>query len=93
MRQFTTAHPDWLTVIQTPGYAPELNASEGLWAAMKNGLGNLAAGTVDELAATIRSRLRRTQHRPALISGFLGQTGLTLQPEPPKEQTPTFRPL
>ena len=93
MRQFTSAHPDWLTVIQMPAYAPELNAAEGVWANLKNGLGNHAAGTIDELADTVRSRLRRIQHRPDLISGFLGQTGLTLEPEPPKGQTPIFQPL
>ena len=25
MRAFTTGHPDWLTVIQLPVYAPDLN--------------------------------------------------------------------
>jgi transposase len=80
MRQFTSGHPDWLTVIQMPGYAPELNATEGVWANLKNSLGNLAAGTIDELAGIIRSRLRRIQHRPDLISGFFGQTGLALEP-------------
>jgi putative transposase len=29
MRAFTTGHPDWLTVIQLPAYAPELNPVEG----------------------------------------------------------------
>ena len=28
MRQFTEAHPDWLTVIQLPSYAPGLNPVE-----------------------------------------------------------------
>ena len=42
MRTFTSAHPDWLTVIQLPAYAPDLNPAEGVWANMKNGLGNLA---------------------------------------------------
>ena len=28
MRAFTSAHPDWLTVIQLPAYAPELNPVE-----------------------------------------------------------------
>jgi hypothetical protein len=28
MRAFTTAHPDWLTVIRLPPYAPELNPAE-----------------------------------------------------------------
>ena len=83
MRAFTGAHPDWLTVIQLPSYAPDLNPAEGVWANMKNGLGNLAACTVGQLAGTVRNRLRRIQHRPDLISGFLAQTGLTLEPEPP----------
>ena len=83
MREFTGAHPDWLTVIQLPAYAPDLNACEGVWANIKNGLGNLAACTADQLAAIVRNRLKRIQYRPALIDGFLAQTGLTLEPEPP----------
>ena len=51
---------------------------------MKNGLGNLpACGTPDQLAAIIKNRLKRIQYRPALIDGFLAQTGVTLEPEPP----------
>jgi hypothetical protein len=83
MRTFTGAHRDWLTVVQLPAYAPDLNPAEGAWANMKNGLGNLAARNVDQLAAIVRNRLKRIQYRPALIDGFLGQTGLTLEPEPP----------
>ena len=83
MRTFTGAHPDWLTVIQLPSYAPDLNPAEGVWANMKNGLGNLAAPNVSDLAAIVKNRLKRIQYRPELISGFLAQTGLTLEPEPP----------
>jgi hypothetical protein len=83
MRAFTESHRDWLTVVQLPAYAPDLNPAEGAWANMKNGLGNLAARNVDQLATIVRNRLKRIQYRPALIDGFLGQTGLTLQPEPP----------
>jgi hypothetical protein len=50
---------------------------------MKNGLGNLAAGTADQLTAAMRHQLDRIQRQPDLITGFLGQTGLTLEPEPP----------
>ncbi len=83
MREFTGAHPDWLTVIQLPAYAPDLNPVEGVWANMKNGLGNLAACNTDQLAAIVRNRLKRIQYRPALTIGFLAQTGLTLEPKPP----------
>ncbi len=57
--------------------------TEGVWAKMKNGLGNLAARDVDQVAAVVKSRLKRIQYRPALIGGFLAQTGLTLEPGPP----------
>ena len=83
MTAFTTGHPDWLTVVQLPAYAPDLNPVEGAWSMMKNSLGNLAAGTTDQLAAAMRHQLDRIQRRPDLITGFLGQTGLTLDPQPP----------
>jgi transposase len=83
MRAFTESRPDWLTVIQLPAYAPDLNPVEGAWSVMKNSLGNLVAGTTDELAATMRCQLDRIQRHHDLINGLLGQTGLTLQPQPP----------
>jgi putative transposase len=83
MQAFTAGHPDWLTVIQLPAYAPDLNPVEGAWSVMKNSPGNLAPGTADQLAAAMRRQLDRIQRRPALITGFLGQTGLSLAPQPP----------
>jgi len=64
MRAFTTGHPDWLTVIQLPACAPDLNPAEGAWSVMKNGLGNLTAGTTDQLTAAMRHQLDRIQRRP-----------------------------
>jgi DDE superfamily endonuclease len=83
MRAFISSHPDWLTEVRLPAYAPDLNPVEGAWANMKNGLGNLAARDVDQLAAIMKSRLKCIQYRPALIEGFLAQTGLTLESQPP----------
>ena len=83
MRTFISAHPGWLTEVRLPAYAPDLNPAEGAWANMKNGLGNLAAANVDQLTAIIKNRLERIQYRPALIDGFLAQTGLTLETQPP----------
>ena len=83
MGRFVSSHPDWLTEVRLPAYAPDLNAAEGAWANMKNGLGNLAARDVDQLAAIIKNRLKRIQYRPALIEAFLAQTGLTLESQPP----------
>jgi len=82
MRAFTDAREDWLTVVRLPAYAPDLNAVEGAWSAMKSGLGNHTAATLDQLEAIVRTRLRTIQRRPGLIKALLGQTGLTLDPPP-----------
>ena len=83
MQTFVTAHEDWLTVVRLPAYAPELNATEGVWSHLKRGLGNCAATNIDQLMAMVKTRLKRLQYRPDLLDGFLGQTGLVLQPVPP----------
>ena len=83
MRAFISSHQGWLTEVRLPAYAPELNPAEGAWAAMKASLGNLAVRDVDQLAAIMKSRLKRIQYRPALIEAFLAQTGLTFEPQPP----------
>jgi|GEM_PF-6208078 hypothetical protein len=59
---------------------------------MKNGLGNLAARDVGQLAAVLRNRLKSIQYRPELNGGFLAQTGLTLEPQPPWPQCRFIRP-
>jgi hypothetical protein len=55
------------------------NPTEGAWSNM-NGLGNLSTANVDQLTAIIKNRLKSIQYRPALIDGFLAQTGLSLEP-------------
>ena len=60
---------------------------------MKNGLSNLTAGTTYQLAAAMRNQLNRIQRRPALITGFLAPTRLTLELEPSDTQTPAFQAL
>lgn len=70
----------WLTAFQLPSYAPELNPDEGVWAHLKKSLANLAAHGTDELASLVRTRLKRMQYRPALLDGFIAETGLNLAP-------------
>jgi len=45
--------------------------TEGAWANMKNGLGNLAASDAGQLTAIITNRLKGIQYRPALTGAFL----------------------
>ncbi|WP_432825686.1 transposase [Dactylosporangium sp. CA-092794] len=82
MRAFVQAH-DWLTVVQLPAYTPELNPAEGVWSHLKRGLGNLAACSTGQLAALVRTRLKRMQYRAGLLDAFIAETGLALEPQPP----------
>jgi putative transposase len=77
MRQLIAAR-SWLTVFQLPAYAPELNPVEGVWSSLKRSLANLTKQGLDQLAALIKTRLKRMQYRPGLIDGFLAKTGLDL---------------
>lgn len=71
----------WLRVFHLPACAPELNPVEGVWSAMKSGLVNLAKRDIDQLRALVKTRLRRMQYRPSLLTGLLAKTGL--DPRPP----------
>ncbi|MFC8015439.1 transposase [Streptomyces cinereoruber] len=77
MRGLLAARP-WLTACRLPPYNPELNPDEGVWAHLKKSLGNLAAGTTGQLAALVRTRLKKMQYRPDFLDGFIAETGLTL---------------
>jgi len=72
------AEREWLTVVLLPGYAPDLNPVESLWAHVKRSLANLSARTLSELETLLRKRLKALQYRHSVLGGFLTGTGLTL---------------
>ena len=71
---------DWLTVFQLPPYAHELNPVELVWSHLKRSLANLTKQNLGQLTALAKTRLRRMQYRPGLLTGFLTGTGLDLTP-------------
>ena len=77
------ADRDWLTVVLLPSYAPDLNPAEAVWSHLKRSLANLAAVSIDKLEALVRNRLKSLQYRPDILNGFLAETGLTFDPQPP----------
>jgi transposase len=83
MHDFVRDHRDWLRVVRLPAYAPELNPADGVWANLKNSLGNMGSRSLDQLADTVKHLLKRMQYRPDLLDGFIAETGLTLHhPQP-----------
>lgn len=82
MRDYVAAHY-WLTNVQLPSYAPDLNAVEGAWSLLRRGpLANTAFTDEDRLERTLRRGLRYIQLRPDLIDGCLAGTELTLTRQP-----------
>ena len=71
---------DWLTVVQLPPYAHELNPVELVWSTLKRSLANLAKRDISQLTTLVRTRLKRMQYRPGLLNGFLASTHLDLTP-------------
>ncbi|MGI5202355.1 transposase [Spirillospora sp. CA-108201] len=77
MRRYLAAR-DWLTVFHLPPHAPELNPVEGVWSHLKRSLANLTKHTIDQLMQLIKTRLKRIQHRPALLNSLLAHTHLQI---------------
>lgn len=60
-----------------PGYAPDLNPDEDIWAHLKYvQLRNVATATLDSLAVEIRRAVRRLRRRPSVILGAFTHVGL-----------------
>jgi transposase len=68
-----------IVVDYLPGYAPELNPAEYIWAYMKqHELANLCRDTIGEVKAFASRRLKSMQHRIALIASFWKQSSLKI---------------
>jgi hypothetical protein len=72
MRQYAADH-DWLTIVQLPSYAPDLNPVEGVWSLLRRGpLANVAFTDHEHLERVLRRGLRRIQRQPELIDSRRG---------------------
>jgi transposase len=59
---------DWLTVCRLPSYAHELNPVERVWSVLRRSLANLVKRNLGQLTALARTRLRRMQYQPRLLT-------------------------
>jgi transposase len=77
-RQFIASQGDRLQVEYLPGYAPELNPVEYIWAYWKqHTLPNVCPKDYWSLDETARKTLRRMRRRPRLIAAFWQQAELS----------------
>ncbi|WP_406733629.1 transposase [Streptomyces sp. NBC_01794] len=83
LRQYAAEH-DWLTIVQLPTYAPDLNPVEGIWSLLRRAAtANVVFADRDHLVRAVRSGMRRIQRKPHLIDGCLAGTGLSITPSAP----------
>jgi DDE superfamily endonuclease len=69
----------WLVVEPLPGYAPDLNPVEALWASLKGvELANLAGDTLNDVITAAERGIQRIRDTHHLAYSFLRQCGLSL---------------
>jgi transposase len=79
MRAWLGRQRSWLVVERLPGYAPELNPVEALWASLKGvELANLAGDTLEEVTAAAERGVQRIRGSYHLAYAFLRRCGLSL---------------
>lgn len=76
-RAYLEQQAGWLRVQRLPGYAPELNPVEGVWAWFKGTVvPNLCPNDLRELHQALANGRRRLGRRPALVRSFVDKAGL-----------------
>jgi len=78
MKDYLAEQRHWLTVEWLPGYAPDLNPTEGVWNNIKaREMGNLCPDRIEEAATAFRRGLRRLSHSTRLPFSFLHHAGIS----------------
>jgi transposase len=79
MKTWLTSQTHWLQAVALPGYAPDLNPVEPLWAAVKGkDLANYTATDLADLWQAANRGLRRIRRNATLLWSFLAHTGLNI---------------
>jgi transposase len=79
MSDWIATQRHWLSAERLPGYAPELNPIENVWANLKSQeLANLCADTIGQVAAIAEDGLDRIGSDADLCFAFLHHSGLRL---------------
>jgi transposase len=78
MKDYLRRQTDWLQIEWLPGYAPDLNPTEGVWNNIKGReLANLCPDELEEATCSFRRGLQRLSHTARLPFSFLHHAGLS----------------
>ena len=69
MGRFVSSHPDWLTEVRLPAYAPDLNPAEGAWANMKTAWATSPSATWTSSPPSSRTGSSASSTDPSLSTG------------------------
>jgi hypothetical protein len=79
MSQYLRQQHNWLSVVQLPAYAPEMNPVEALWAnILGQELANRSVVDLGEMVAGVRSGFSRIHSGKWLLHSFLNYAGLSI---------------
>ena len=79
MQDYLAGQRHWLEVERLPGYAPELNPVEGLWANLKGReLANRCEDRIEDVAIVAERGVRRVRSSQDMLFGLLHHAGLDL---------------
>ena len=77
MKAYLASQAKWLTVEMLPGYSPDLNPVETLWANVKaQELANFCADDLGEVAEAVCGGMARVGAREEYAASFLNHAGL-----------------
>ncbi len=77
MQAYLLEQRTWLQLEWLPGYAPDLNPTEGIWNNIKGReMANFCPDQIQESTRAFRRGLRRVAHTRALPFSFLDHAGL-----------------
>jgi len=62
--------PERVTLVSLPAYTPELNPTERLWSAVREGVANRDFSTLDELEQTICTRCQKISAAPEQVTAL-----------------------
>lgn len=78
MKAYLQSQSDWLEIEWLPGYAPDLNPTEGVWCNVKGReMAHLCPDQMAAAVAAFRRGLRRLSHSANLPFSFLHHAGLS----------------